>query len=350
MTDAGEDPQVQKPNRKRAIITIGIALVVVVIVFGVIFPQLVDWDLVLEAIRGLETVDIVIIVALGLVRYVPAGWIYSLVLPGLSLWRGIRAWVATTGVGSTLPGFDLVLRLGMYNSWGFPIERATSGMFLSGIVEMSTKLALAVLAVGVWAVFTFDDDLLIVAIIGAAVLGGAGMLVAGVLRSEERARSFGRLVERMVKWGYSKFARQAPADLVDRILDVRIEAREVLGRRWPQAFLAAGLAQATVFALLLYSLRAVGVDSDVLAWQQILLAQALVTLITTIPITPGSVGVAELVFVAIFSAMAGDEHRELITAGVVVYRLALWLLPIPIGWAVALRWQSTSGQRLFGSR
>lgn len=32
----------------------------------------------------------------------------------------------------------------------------------------------------------------------------------------------------------------------------------------------------------------------------------------------------------------------------ILHRLAEWLLPIPVGWIITLRWQATSGTRLFG--
>jgi len=40
--------------------------------------------------------------------------------------------------------------------------------------------------------------------------------------------------------------------------------------------------------------------------------------------------------------------RQLGTAGVLLYRLSVWLFPVMIGWAVTMRWQTTSGVRLFG--
>ena len=45
---------------------------------------------------------------------------------------------------------------------------------------------------------------------------------------------------------------------------------------------------------------------------------------------------------------AGSEFADLIGAGVILGRLAVWLLPIPIGWLVALRWQATSGVDILG--
>jgi uncharacterized protein (TIRG00374 family) len=345
-TPSAVDPP--KPSKKKAFIALGIAVVVGVIVFGVIFPQLVDWNQVFDIIKSVDAIDLILIFGLGVIRYVPAGWIYALVLPGLSLKRGTQAWVATTGVSSTLPGFDLVLRVGMYRSWGFPMERTMSGMFLSGIVEMATKLIVAISAVLVWGLLRLDLNALAIAGIAALVVIGLGLLVAMILRSEEQARKFGHGIQRFAHWVMTKFKRQAPEDLVDRILSVRLEARDVLGKRWPFAFLAALIGQAMVYSILLISIRAVGIENDVLSWSDVLIAYAITTIVTSIPITPGSIGIAALVLVGCFTAIAGKDVSELATAGVILYRLAVWLLPIPIGWIATLRWQSTSGVNLFG--
>ena len=337
------------PDRKKAVVAIAIAVIVVVIVFGVIFPQLVNWNSVFEILGEVDAGELVVIALLAVSRYLPAGWIYSLVLPGLTVRQGTEAWVATTAVSSTLPGFDLVLRVAMYASWGFGIERATSGMFLSGVVEMATKLVVAILAVTLGALIISDLGLLAVAAIAALVVLAIAGLIAAILRSEERARSVGERLQRIARWGFDKFERQAPGDLVERILAVRIEAREVLGSRWPQALLAAFTNQVIVYLMLLLSLRAVGVESGVLDWSEILFVQGVVILITSIPITPGSVGVAGLAYVGLFTLLAGQDASDLIAAGVIVFRLAMWLLPILIGWPVALRWQAKSGKRLFGA-
>lgn len=337
-----------KPDKKKAFIAIGIAVAVAVIVFGVILPQIVDWDMVFDVLRSVPGWELAVIFGLGVLRYVPAGWIYALVLPGLSLKQGTQAWVATSGVGSTLPGFDLVLRVAMYRSWGFPIERAMSGMFLSGLVEMSTKLFIAVMAVLLWGLVTLDVNALAIGAIALAVLAVLAGLVATILRSEDRARKFGGLVERVVKWSYSKFERQAPEGLVDRVLSVRLEARDVLGNRWPRAFLAAFIGQALIYTILLLSIRAVGIDDSVLSWADVLVAYAITTIVTSIPITPGGVGIASLTLIAVFTAIAGREVADLAAAGVIIYRIATWLITIPIGWGATLRWQTTSGEQLFG--
>ncbi len=351
-SDATDEPSydtdVASPSRRNAAIAIGVAVVVAVIVFGVIFPQLVDWDEVFDVLGSVSSWDLAVIFGLGLIRYVPAGWIYVLVLPGLPLMRGVQAWVASSAVSSTLPGFDLVVRMAMYRSWGFAVERATSGMLLSGLVEVSARLLVAVMAVLVWGLVSLELDALAIGGIALAALVVVAFAVVGILRSEDRARRTGELVQRVVRWVFATFGRQAPQDLVDRVLGVRVEARRVLGTRWPQAYLAALIGQAIVYTILLLSIRAVGIDDEVLSWADVLLAFAVTSIITTIPITPGSVGIAALSLVTIFSLAAGREVASVAAAGVILYRVATWLITIPIGWLATLRWQSTSGVKLFG--
>lgn len=345
-SDAQEQPSV---DRRKTVIGVVVAIVVVVVVFGVIFPQLVDWNQVLETLRSVEPVDLAVLVVLGIVMYLPAGWLYSIVLPGIGLARGVQAWVASTAVSTTLPGFDLVLRIAMYTSWGQPIEKATLGMFLSGLVEMSTKLVLAIVATAVAAALISDLGLLAVAGIAALVVGAIAVLVVLVLRSEERARQVGDRAQRLIHWGFSKLNRKAPSDVEDRVLGARVHAREVLATRWPQAFGAAAATQAIVFAILVFALRAVGLGPEVLSIADILLVQALVIIITSVPITPGSIGVAGLAYAGLFTAIAGEGFASEIAAGVLLFRAVTWLLPIPIGWGTALWWKSRSGGRLFST-
>ena len=47
-----EEIAAAKPSKKKAFIAIGAAVVMLIIVFGVILPQIVDWNLVGEAIRA----------------------------------------------------------------------------------------------------------------------------------------------------------------------------------------------------------------------------------------------------------------------------------------------------------
>ena len=157
-----------------------------------------------------------------------------------------------------------------------------------------------------------------------------------------------RVVGQKNGWLFRTLERDAPDGLVERILAVRMEARDVLGHRWPRAFLAAFIAPLSVCLILLLSIRTVGLDSEVLSRVDVLIADAITTIITAIPISPGGVGIAELSLVGVFSTIAGRDIAGIATAGVIIYRVSAWLLPIVVGWLVALRWQATSGTRIFG--
>jgi uncharacterized membrane protein YbhN (UPF0104 family) len=58
----------------------------------------------------------------------------------------------------------------------------------------------------------------------------------------------------------------------------------------------------------------------------------LVFVITIIPIAPGGAGVPELLFIAGLSSVAGESWEAAITAGVFLYRIYWWFIPIPLAW------------------
>jgi uncharacterized membrane protein YbhN (UPF0104 family) len=86
------------------------------------------------------------------------------------------------------------------------------------------------------------------------------------------------------------------------------------------------------FLVLQLSLWAVGVSSDVLPPSAVLTAMAAVALLALIPITPGAIGVSEVAYLGLLSAVAGDAMTGPITAAIVIFRAAQWLVPIPLGW------------------
>jgi uncharacterized membrane protein YbhN (UPF0104 family) len=59
---------------------------------------------------------------------------------------------------------------------------------------------------------------------------------------------------------------------------------------------------------------------------------ALVGVITIIPIAPGGAGLPEILYIAGLSSIAGEQWESAITAGVFLFRLYAWFLPIPIAW------------------
>jgi uncharacterized membrane protein YbhN (UPF0104 family) len=76
----------------------------------------------------------------------------------------------------------------------------------------------------------------------------------------------------------------------------------------------------------------VGVPDDVLPFGEIFAVYALVLCITIIPLSPGGAGVTELLMISAFSTLAGPQYEAAIAAGVLLYRIYFWFVPIPIAW------------------
>jgi uncharacterized protein (TIRG00374 family) len=99
-----------------------------------------------------------------------------------------------------------------------------------------------------------------------------------------------------------------------------------------RAFAAAVVARLAWFVVLEVCLWSMGVTPDLLPPSVVLAVMAAVALITLIPITPGGVGVAEVSFIGLLSAVAGEGLTGQITAAIVIFRAVQWLVVIPIGW------------------
>ena len=84
--------------------------------------------------------------------------------------------------------------------------------------------------------------------------------------------------------------------------------------------------------VLIVALRIVGVSDDVLTAAEIFAVYALVNVITIIPMSPGGAGIPELLYIAGMTTIAGSGYEALITAGVFLFRLYQWFLPIPLAW------------------
>jgi uncharacterized membrane protein YbhN (UPF0104 family) len=71
-----------------------------------------------------------------------------------------------------------------------------------------------------------------------------------------------------------------------------------------------------------------------------------VALVALIPITPGAIGVSEIAYVGLLSAVAGDAMTAPITAAIVLFRTAQWLIPIPLGWILLVMMRGSHWREL----
>lgn len=334
-------------DTRRSLIAVGVGLVVVVFIFGFVLPSVIDYETVFDVLRNLEPSDYVIMIAAGAFLYVPEGALYASLMPGMGLRRGMSAWVASTAVSTTIPGADLVVRYGMYRSWGFAVERTMLGIVLSGLFDNIVKFSLPAIAVILFALSGQDlGDFVWLALIALGVLIVGAIVVVGMIRSEAFTQWLAERAEAVANWGLGKIKRDPVEGFSERVVGFRDLAVGIVKERGALALLFAALGKLWAYVILVLALRIVGLDSDILSLGQIFVVWVLVLLITSIPITPGGIGIAELAYIYFFTQLAGEQYSDVIAAGIILFRLAQWFLPIPIGWASVGLWrrQISKGQ------
>ena len=96
-----------------------------------------------------------------------------------------------------------------------------------------------------------------------------------------------------------------------------------------------------MFLVLLVSLRAVGVPAPRSASPRSFAAWALIRILTTIPITPGGIGVVELGLTGALVSFGGRTDE--VVAAVLLYRVLTFVPPIAIGGVCLLVWRRLGG-------
>jgi uncharacterized protein (TIRG00374 family) len=344
-TEFQPPPERTSKDRRRSLIAAGIGLVIVIFIFGFLLPSVIDYETVFDVLRGLDAAEYALMLAAGLLLYVPEGALYASLMPGMGLRRGMSAWVSSTAVSTTIPGADLVVRYGMYRSWGFGVERTMLGIVLSGLFDNIVKFSLPALAVILFALSGQDlGDFVWIALIAIGVLAIVGIIVVGMVRSEAFTMWLAEKTEAAANWGLGKVKRDPLEGLSERVVGFRDLAAGIVKERGLVSLTFSALGKLWAFVILVLALRIVELDADVLSLGQIFIGWVIVMLITAIPITPGGIGIAEMAYIWIYSQMAGSEYSDVIAAGVILFRLAQWFLPIPIGWISVGLWRRQISQ------
>lgn len=107
--------------------------------------------------------------------------------------------------------------------------------------------------------------------------------------------------------------------------------------RWLSLTIWTIISHLSLYAVLLTSLRQIGVSDDEVSWTQVLAVFAFARLLTAIPLTPGGLGVIELALIGGLDA-AGGGHVEVVGA-VLLFRLLTYVVPIPFGLITYLFWR-----------
>jgi uncharacterized membrane protein YbhN (UPF0104 family) len=132
--------------------------------------------------------------------------------------------------------------------------------------------------------------------------------------------------------------RPAPKGVGERVL--RLHRLIVMEFRRRGAIVTFGqLAAAFANSVVLFAaLRFVGLGPDLISWGQTFYAFALGTIAAVLPLTPGNIGITELIILGVL-ALDGGGYQAQIVAAALLYRVFTWMLPIPLGVITFFWWR-----------
>jgi putative heme transporter len=338
----GTDPAstAAPPSRRSALLRSGLIVGVLVVVFGIIIPQYIDYADVFEAFKDLTLQQFLLMTGLGAIAWVASGLVFSALINGFSVLRGAMSWLILSGIGSSVPfgPWNMGVLWVVVRGWGIGNAPATSGIALYGVVNELSRLFLPLFAIVILAV---SGDLAgaekagaawAIAIISAVAFVVITALIVGIVRSQRVADWLGRTGQRIADWILRRLGRSGSPNVSGAIHRFRDQLGLVIRRRGLAALTVSVVSQFAWILVLTVALRVVGVPESALTTGEIFGVYALVMVITIIPLSPGGAGVPELLFISGFSAIAGAQYQAAITAGVFLYRLYYWFVPIPLAW------------------
>ncbi len=323
------------------------AAVALVLIVGVL-PRLADFSAVWTALARLEGGEIA---ALGLI----ATWnLTSSVLPMLAALPGLRighAFVASqlaTAVTNTVPGGSALgvgITYAVFSSFGHTgtaigLAAVVTGLWNTMVVFGLPAVALLILA----AQGVTSPALLSAAGFGALLLVGALATLVLVLAADRLAHRAGEVAGRIATAVGGWFRRGPYRGWGDRFSAFRRDSIDLLRRRWVGLTAGTVVSHLSMYAVLLASLRFLGIDGSAVTNAEALGAFAVVRLATAVPITPGGLGIVEVGLTAALVVAGGS--REPVVAAVLLYRGLTFLVQVPLGaaayavWAKVMRTQA----------
>jgi putative heme transporter len=330
-------------KRASTVVQIALAAAIVIAVFAAVIPRIADYRSVGGTLARMSGAGVIVVVAVALLNLVTY-WVQSVAaLPGLTLGMAAIQTQTTTTIANTVPaggGVAVGMSVAMLRSWGYTEGDVARFTLITGVWNTYVKLGLPVVALGLLALEgRVNRQLAAGAAIGVLALAISVVLLALVLWRERFAERIGRALDRPVAWVGRRLHRRGRLDIAAAAVRFRSDTVDLLGSRWHWLTLATILSHLSLFAVLLVSLRVVGISQADVSWIDALAAFSFARLVTALPVTPGGVGVVELSYIGTL-IWAGGARTDVVAA-VLLFRAATYFLQIPLGAVTYPVWQRT---------
>jgi len=326
---------------KQQIIATIVTLVVLVIVFAVVLPQLGDYDKAWTAIQGMSTAWIVALLVATTVVIVVYVWPYQAALPGLRYGAGFVVRQTSFLISNAIPGggaLGLGVQYSMLSGYGFGPAETTSAIGITSVWNTLVTLTLPLLAVvGLVLTGVSSGEATAAALIGFAIVLAVIVVFAVMLASEDVARRIGGWGDRLVRWVAGLFRKEVDLDLAGAVVRFRNSIVDVVAQRWLLITVTNVLQQLTQFAVLWIALLAVQGGASAASLVEAFAAYAFARLLSFVPVTPGGLGTVDAALTAILQGFGVPANPAL--AAVLVWRAATYFPQILIGIVTFLVWR-----------
>jgi putative heme transporter len=312
-------------------------------IFAYAVPKFANYSAVWKALKTLSPLEFTILVGVMIFSLVTYWMANQAALPGMGFWHAAVLTQTGTSVANTLPAGGAIaigVTFAMLGSWGFTPTEAGLYVGVTGIWNIFTKLGLPVIALALLVLTGHVDPTLVgAAAVGLATLAVAVTLLVLVFRSETTARRVGAWFGRFISVFMKPFGKGPLQGMDDRAARFRNETIILVRQRWIRLTWTTVLSQLALCLVLVVSLRFMGVSEKALPTVEILAVYSFSRLLSSVPITPGGVGVIDLGYIA--GMIAFDKPQETqIVAAVLIFRVLTYGIQIPLGGITYLIWRA----------
>ncbi len=339
-------PITAKLDKKKSIILGVIGLVVIVLIFWKVIPQIGDYASAAEALQSMGVAAMILVGVTVVIYLIAYGFPFKTATPGLGYWPSQQVNQAAFAISNGVPAggaFGLAVQYAMLATYRIPGTVATSAITAVGLWSIFVSLGLPILGVIALSLSGGDIEYGWAAALGLVILVVGIVVFVLVMRSETLALKVGHLGNKVLGPLRPRIAALKDVDAVEPITKFRRDMYGLLKRRWALITVAQLSVIMTQFLILYVALRGVeGWDEAGTSVLGAFGAFATSQIMLMIPITPGGLGTVDALMITLLQSVgtsAGDA-----TAADLVWRAASYVPQIVIGIIALVTWFRKAGQ------
>jgi uncharacterized protein (TIRG00374 family) len=325
----------ERGRRLRHRLTQALAIAVIVAVFAFIFPRIASYGAAWRVVSSMTAPWILTLAGVTVLNLVVNWWFITACLPGLGLPRAAAMNLSSTAVANTVPAggaIALGVSWNMASAWGYSGEEFTLYTLVSGLWSQFAKFGTpAVALIALSAVGSANRSLVLATVLGTGVFLAALAALIAALHSDRFMAALGRSAQRLLDWVTGLFHRSGPRNVERGFLDFKHRAAHLLTTRGWLISVSTLASDLGGWLVQLACLRACGVSAAEVSWQKSFAGYALIRLLTTIPITPGGLGITEVGLTAYLASGLSSAATDRIAAAILLARALTFIVPIPLG-------------------